>query len=167
MWLRVDPETFPLFFAQSVVSLVKNDEETQLRQSGIDLMIEMCSKAPKIAAQVGAIKLLIDCLMDLSLEGYRYEKITHALMLLINDPKIRIFFRPFVDLTKILSIFTRPDGVEVDPKKPSLERSEAQMKLAKIAIVNMMRSWQGVIYLTSSRMGLSSLVEALNQPIRL
>jgi len=28
MWLRVDPDTFPLFFAQSVVSLVKNDEET-------------------------------------------------------------------------------------------------------------------------------------------
>ena len=41
------------------------------------------------------------------------------------------------------------------------------MKLAKIAIVNMMRSWQGVIYLTSSKLGLPSLVEALNQPIRL
>jgi len=41
------------------------------------------------------------------------------------------------------------------------------MKLAKIAIVTMMRSWQGVIYLTSSKLGLSSLVEALNQPIRL
>ena len=31
----------------------------------------------------------------------------------------------------------------------------------------MMRSWQGVIYLTSSPLGLQSLVEALNQPIRL
>jgi len=31
----------------------------------------------------------------------------------------------------------------------------------------MMRSWQGVIYLTSSQLGLGSLVEALNQPIRL
>lgn len=50
MWLRVDPDTFPLLFAQSTVSLVKNDEETQLRQSGIELLIEMCSKAPKIAA---------------------------------------------------------------------------------------------------------------------
>jgi len=41
------------------------------------------------------------------------------------------------------------------------------MKLAQRAIVNMMRSWQGVIYFTSSKMGLSSLVEALNQPIRM
>jgi len=41
------------------------------------------------------------------------------------------------------------------------------MKLAQNAIVNMMRSWQGVIYLTSSPLGLQSLVEALNQPIRL
>ena len=40
------------------------------------------------------------------------------------------------------------------------------MNLAKQAIVAMMRSWQGVIYLTSSQLGLKSLVEALNQPIR-
>lgn len=31
----------------------------------------------------------------------------------------------------------------------------------------MLRSWQGVIYLTSSPLGLRSLVEALNQPIRM
>lgn len=41
------------------------------------------------------------------------------------------------------------------------------MKLAQRAIVNMMRSWQGVIYFTSSKLGLSSLVEALNQPIKM
>jgi hypothetical protein len=117
-------------------------------------MIEMCSKAPKISAHVGAIKELIERLLDLTLDGYRYERISHALMLLINDPKIRVYFRPVVDLNKIFAILTRPDGIDKDPKRDVLHKIERQQNLAKNAIVNMLRSWQGVIYLTSSPMGL-------------
>ena len=60
----------------------------------------------------------------MTLDGYRYDKISHALMMLINDPKIRIYFRPVVDLNKIFSIFTRPDGVDKDPEKKVLEKIE-------------------------------------------
>lgn len=104
-------------------------------------MIEMCSRVPKTSAHVGAIKELIERLLDLTLEGYRYERISHALMLLINDPKIRVFFRPAVELNKIFSIFTRADGVDKDPKRPLLDKIEQQQKLAHNAIVNMLRSW--------------------------
>ena len=114
----------------------------------------MCSRTPKTAAHVGAIKECIERLTDLTLDGYRYEKISHALMLLINDPKIRVYFRPVVDLNKIFAIFTRPDGVDKDPKRPILDKIEKEQKLAQNAIVNMLRSWQGVIYLTSSKLGL-------------
>lgn len=93
-WLFKSPANFPLLFAQAIVGIVRNEEEFQLRFDAIDLMIEMCNRVPKIAAQVGAIKELIERLLDLTLEGYRYERISHALMLLINDPKIRIYFRP-------------------------------------------------------------------------
>lgn len=41
------------------------------------------------------------------------------------------------------------------------------MNLASKAIVNFMRNWNGVIYLTSSPLGLQSLVDSLTQPIRL
>lgn len=104
-------------------------------------MIDMCNRAPKVAAQVGAIKLLIDCLMDLTLDGYRYDRISHNLMMLINEPDIRVYIRPFIDLNKIFATFTRSDGVDSDPKKPVMERIEAQMRLTKNAIVSMMRSW--------------------------
>lgn len=57
--------------------------------------------------------------------------------------------------------------MDKDPKRPLLDKIEQQQKLAQNAIVNMLRSWQGVIFLTSSPLGLQSLVEALNQPIRL
>lgn len=123
-WLRASPETFPLLFAQAIVSMVRNDEEFQLRFNAIDLMIDMCSRSPKVAAHVGSIKQLIESLLDLTLDGYRYDRISHALMLLINDPQIRVFFRPVVDLNKIFSIFTRPDGVDKDPKKPILDKIE-------------------------------------------
>lgn len=128
-------------FAQSIVSLVRNEEEFMLRFNAIDLMIEMSVRSTKVAAQVGAIKQMIELLLDLSIDGYRYDNIAHTLMLLINEPKIRVYFRPFVDLNKIFSIFTRPDGVDKDPKKPIMDRNQSQMKLAKNAIVNMMRSW--------------------------
>ena len=105
-----------------------------MRHDAIGLLSELCNRNPKVAAEVGAIKLLIDCLLDLTLEGYRLENISQNLMLLINNPKIRCYFRNDVDLNKIFAIFTRPDAVdkETDLKKNNAanERSDAQMKLA-------------------------------------
>ena len=121
-WLNHSPENFPLLFAQSIHSLVRNEKECQLRFNAIDLLILMCSKAPRTAAQVGGFKQLIESVIDPSLEGYRYDRISHALMLLINDPRIRIFFRPVVDLNRIFSLFTRPDGVNKDPHSALLEK---------------------------------------------
>ena len=82
----------------------------------------MCSKAPRTAGHVGGFKQLIESVCDPSLDGYRYDRISHALMLLINDPRIRIFFRPVVDLNRIFAIFTRPDGVNKDPHAALLEK---------------------------------------------
>ena len=121
-WLNTNAETFPLMFAQSILSLVRNEEEFQLRFKEIDFLISMCSKVPRVASQIGAFKQLIDSLIDLTLDGYRYDRISHALVLLINDPSIRVYFRPVVDLNRIFSIFTRPDGVDKDPHKQVLEK---------------------------------------------
>ena len=49
-WLQVVPDSYPILFAQCVVSLVRNEEETQLRHPAIGLMSEICNKAPKVAA---------------------------------------------------------------------------------------------------------------------
>jgi hypothetical protein len=51
-------------------------------------------------------------------------------MLLINEPRIRIFFRPVVDLNRIFAIFTRPDGVNKDPHPTILDKIQQQQKLA-------------------------------------
>ena len=85
-----------------------------------------CSKAHRTAALVGGFKQLIESVIDPSLDGYRYDRISHALMLLINDPCIRIFFRPVVDLNRIFALFTRPDGVNKDPHANILEKIKQQ-----------------------------------------
>ena len=41
------------------------------------------------------------------------------------------------------------------------------MALASKSIVNIMRNWNGVIYFTSSPLGLESLVNSLTQPIHM
>ena len=107
---------------------------------------------------------MIECLTDLSLQGVRYDLISSTLLLLINDPKTRIYFRHFQDLDRIFSVFTTVDGVDKDPKKEVLDKIIAQM--ASKSIVNIMRTWNGAIYLTSSPLGLQSLVNSLTQPIR-
>jgi hypothetical protein len=102
--------------------VANNVEETQLRYDSIELLIDLCTHAPKVASQVGIVRQLIECMQDVTLEQFKYQQIVHALMLLINDPKIRVYFRPFIDLNRIFTIFTRPDGVDKDPKKKDLDR---------------------------------------------
>lgn len=127
----------------------------------MESLLSLVTSCPEVAANVGATKLLIESLTDLSLQGIRYDLISSTLLLLINDPKTRIYFRHFQDLNKIFSVFTTVDGVDKDPKKEILDKILAQMSLASKAIVNIMRNWNGVIYLTSSTLGLQSLVNAL------
>jgi hypothetical protein len=48
--------------------------------------------------------------------------ISSSLLLLINDPKTRVYFRPFLDINKIFAIFTSVDGTDKDPKKEILDK---------------------------------------------
>lgn len=85
---------------------------------------------------------------------------------MLNDPKTRIYLKPFLDLNRIFAIFTSTDGVDQDPKPEIFEKIKAQIQLTSQNIVTIMRNWIGLIYLGSSNLGLQSLVEALTQSIR-
>lgn len=112
---------------------------------------------------------MIDCLLDPNLKNIqvRQDFIIATLLLLISDPKTRLYFRSQADLTRILHIFTQIDGVDKELKKDMLEKVLVQQQLASKAFVNIMRNWAGVIYMTSSTLGLRSLIDSLNQPVRI
>ena len=75
-----------------------------------------------MSANVGALKLIIESLLDLSLQGIRYDMISATVLLLLNDPKTRVYFRHFQDLNKLFAIFTTVDGVDKDPKKEIMDK---------------------------------------------
>ena len=107
------------------MSISKNPEDTNMRKKAIEITLSMCTITPDVAAFVGALRLLIDSLVDLSLQGIRYDLISSTLLLLLNDPKTRIYFRSFHDLNKIFAIFTTVEGVDKDPKKEILDKNLA------------------------------------------
>lgn len=121
-WMQYSAHSFPFIFAQILVSVAKNIEDVQLRKKGVESLLSLVTSCPEVAANVGATKLLIESLTDLSLQGIRYDLISSTLLLLINDPKTRVFFRHFQDLNKIFSVFTTVDGVDKDPKKEILDK---------------------------------------------
>jgi hypothetical protein len=82
--------------------------------------------------------------------------------MMINNPDTRVYLRHFTDLNRIFSIFTQADGVEKDPRRDILDKLQMQLNLVSKAIVNMIRTSHGLIYISSSPLGLASLIGALN-----
>ena len=41
-WLERDPESLPYIFGQTIASIAKNQEDTQLRKSAIELILTLC-----------------------------------------------------------------------------------------------------------------------------
>lgn len=113
---------------------------------------------------------MVDALLDVNLaqQGIiRQDLIAHSLLMMINNPETRIYLRPFKDLNRIFSIFTQADGVDKDPRKDILEKIQLQLCLVSKTIINMIRTSHGLIYISSSPLGLASLIGALNQPIKM
>ena len=100
------------------------------------------------------MKVLTETLTSVSLHGIRLEPIVQAMLVLINEPQNRGYFRNF------FSVFTTVDGgAKLD--KEQMERQQMVMNMASKSIIAMMRSWVGIIYLASSELGIKSLVQSL------
>ena len=96
------------------------------------------------------------------------ESIIMTLLFLINDPNYRNIIRLHLDLPKLFSIFTDVD-LPVDSKdkgKNNAMKFEAQLNLAKKAMITILKSWHGLIYLGNERTALKSMIMALRQPIK-
>jgi hypothetical protein len=66
-WLNHCTNSFPLLFGQVLVSISRNTEDTTMRKKAIEILLSLCTIKPDMAAYVGALRLLIDSLVDISL----------------------------------------------------------------------------------------------------
>ena len=86
------------------------------------------------------------------------ESITLVILYLLDDPKSRAYLRPYVDLKNILAPFF---DVDTDNEKIASQRRMH----AKNAIVCMMRSWAGIVLLTSDADCLPRLVSLIESKV--
>mmetsp|Transcript_21477 Transcript_21477/g.31154 ORF Transcript_21477/g.31154 Transcript_21477/m.31154 type:complete len:1569 (+) Transcript_21477:93-4799(+) len=154
-FMDLSPDSFPLAFARSLVA-VSMEKSDNFRRVVLESLRELGIKNTKVAYEAGAFRVLFDAILDPTI-SYLSESILMTMLYLLNSPNTRSFVRPHLDLQCLLSPFTDLDTVRGDD---SLKRWD----LAKAALVTMMRSFGGVVELTSDRMGLPAVVQLLSDP---
>ena len=165
-WIEIDAKSFPKLLVNSIVGLTESQDEV-IRKTAVESLRILSMANPELSGWAGGIKTLIDLSVDPNCRELSHSIIL-TLIYLLNDPNTRSVIKPHLDLTRIFSLFTDVDyPVESrDGKKDHLVRFENQLEIAKKAIVMMLKSWTGLIYLGHDRTSLKSLITALRQPIK-
>jgi len=146
---------------------LSESSEDLIKKAVIENLRKLAISNPELAAWSGSIRILIEAIIDPSTREMS-ESLTYTLLYLINDPASRNAVKSHLDFTKIFSLFTDIDyPIESrDKKDNNTVKFENQLEMAKKAIMIMLKSWTGLIYLGHERTCISSLVMALKQPIK-
>ena len=165
-WIDIDPKNFPKLLANTLVSLSESSEDL-IKKAVIENLRKLAISNSELAAWSGGIRILVEAIIDPTTREMS-ESLTYTLLYLVNDPTSRNAVKSHLDFTKIFSLFTDIDyPVETkDGKKDHLVKFENQLEMAKKAIMIMLKSWTGLIYLGNEKTSLSSLIMALKQPIK-
>ncbi|EGR34185.1 hypothetical protein IMG5_021000 [Ichthyophthirius multifiliis] len=170
-WIEITPKTFPKLLANSLVAFSENADE-QIKQAAIEIIRKLAVGNPQLCAWSGGIKLLIECVIDHSLQELS-DPIIHTLLYLLNEPDYRNLVKVYLDFPKLFGVFTDIDAPSKSaPKTQSqednrreMEQFEKTLNLAKKALITMLKTWKGLIYLGNQRIAMRSLVQTLRQPI--
>lgn len=163
-WLEVAPASLPLIFARTLVA-VAGQTEDGLKKPAVEVLRRCAVLRPECCAWSGGLKTVVKSVTDPGC-GETSECVVLTLLFLINDPTTRRYFYGYSDIEVIWSIFTETCTTQKEMKPDVLEHLEASLKLAKRALVVIMKNWSGLIFLAADPNGLQSLIQALNQPIR-
>lgn len=91
------------------------------------------------------------------------------MLLFLNDKEKREITHSYLDISKIFYVLTDLDNVFLEENlkaknmHDALNRFQSKVYLAKNAIVNLMKTWVGLIYLGNNPQILYSLLEAVKQ----
>ena len=147
-----DADLLPRSFVQSIVAVADNPEDPY-RDSCLEILCEAALRNPNLVAHSDGIRVLISASLEDALEPIS-ESILITVLFLLNEPSSRQYVRPLLDWEIILAPFT-------DMLAPDDEERVQRFRAARRAIGTIMKSWTGIICLSSSPVGLRSLVAAL------
>lgn len=148
-FITISPTRFPFGFARSLIAASSQPEDT-FRRVAIETLRVLALANSHLVACCNGFKVLVEAIVDPALQDVS-DGILMSILHLVSQPTSRVDISVAMDLRILLSAFTDMDVVEGKEYK-------ARLIAAKTACVTVMRSWVGVIQLTSDPLGLRVLV---------
>lgn len=151
----VDPSQLSRTIVNSLVSVAEQPKD-DFRRISLDAIRELVLVNPQIVSSCNGIRTIVDSILDQTCQDIA-SSLTLTLLFLLDQDSTRRVLRPSVDLLKLLSVFT-------ETSTPNSPEKEARCAAAHRALVTIMRSWTGILCLTSDPNGLRSLIQLLGLP---
>lgn len=151
------------FLKRSLVSClveISDVPEDKFSKVCLESVCELALRNPHIVAVSGGVKSLTKT--ALSAHSRRMiEAIVLSLMYIIGDDATRRFVRVDLDIDVLLGPFTDEFFTHSVVDKPTTHDTEQRLFASRVAIVTMLRTWPGIIYLSSSPHRLKAVIEVL------
>jgi len=149
--------TMPLSLIMSLSSIATHSNDL-FRLTAIDTLREIAMRNPRLIEGANAFRPLMLAIIDSKLEKVS-ESMIFSLILLLNDPKKRVYVDP-LEYIQIISPFTDQRSAETDEAEQSAEFDKLCMASNK-AMISLLRTWVGMISLFSNRMAFHSVIDTL------
>ncbi|EGC39137.1 cytosolic regulator of adenylyl cyclase [Dictyostelium purpureum] len=170
--MEIDCSLMPHCFVKALVALSENQEDGFCRVS-LECLTEISIRNPQISSHCGGIRTIFDAVLDPFYQGIQ-ESLLICILYLLSDKNTRCYIRPKSDLEIILSPLTNSFNIGIKVKGGNKEKEKEKEKEDEIAmkrwtasskaVLTLIKSWIGLISLTSDDQGLKSIVDSLRMP---
>jgi hypothetical protein len=151
-FISISPDTFPIGFARSLVAAAGQIDDG-FRRVSLETLRELALANSYLVACCNGFKVLVEASVDPSLQDIA-DILLLTVLHLISQPNSRVNINVVLDLRILLSAFTDLDAAEGKDHR-------ARLAMARSAVVTVMRTWVGVVLLTSDPLGLQVLIRLL------
>eukprot|EP00644_Phytophthora_capsici_P000058 jgi/Phyca11/559789/estExt2_Genewise1.C_PHYCAscaffold_40097 len=154
--LEIDAAQMPTGLVCSLTAIAGHKDDN-MRRVCLETLRELALLNVEVVAEANGTKILVDAILEPSFQDLA-DSLLMTLLLILNEPSTRKFIEPFVDSQVLLAPFT-------DTDLPAGNERRQRWMASRNAIVTMMRSWTGMVVLTSNPQGLQSLIQLLVRPV--
>lgn len=154
--MEIDATQMPRSLVASIVSIASHKDDN-MRRVCLETLRELALSNIDIVAAANGVKVLVDAILEPSFQDLA-DSLLLTLLMILNEPATRRFIEPFMDSQILLAPFT-------DTDLPAGNERRQRWMASRNAVVTMMRSWTGIVVLTSNPQGLQSLIQLLVRPV--
>jgi rapamycin-insensitive companion of mTOR len=140
---------------QSLICISEHKSD-DFRRVCIDALRDVTVVNPAVVASCSGVAVIVQLILDPTCRDVA-SSLSLTLLYLMDHDATRRFLRPQQDLLSLLAVFTDTATAANDDK-------EATRSCAHRSLITIMRSWPGILCLTSDPLALRALVQLLGMP---